>query len=333
MAFIDLKSELAQVIPGLSRIYAGTLINRAYRVIKFSNLWSFQLGIGGFSTPAINTTGSISIPGGMGSTQIVGDAAASASWAAQPIYFAPPFQQIRATGYSIYSIIAYDGVSTLTLDRPFVDPLPSYSGVGYQMFQAYIAAPPKFMRWLSVGDLFNCYTLDLWTSRRTIDMIDPPRLYTSNPCHLLPLGVDQRGAGTVNASATLGQMLYELYPTPSTAISYQTYYVQEGADLVNNSDDLPYPITHDLVLTKARSLAYEWAEARKDVMAAKGSGANYTSLKKLADEEFYARLKNIRLLDKDQVDAYSVNMQNALSGYKTPYFNAAIGRANMGLML
>jgi hypothetical protein len=339
MAFLEMRSELAEATPGMSRIYAGTLINRAWRVVRDSSLWSFQLGQGGFSTPNITTGGTITAT--LGSNQIIGDATATALWAALPFMFSPTVQQIRAQGYSIYSIIAYDNGSdpvnspnypfaTLTLDRPFIDPLPFYTGVGYQMFMAYIAAPPYFKRWLNIADLFNCYPLDIWTGRRTINLNDSARLYTSNPYQILGLGTDQRGAGTINASATLGQQLYELYPNPSTAISYATYYVVSGADLINNSDELPYPITQELVLSKARVYTYEWAEARKDVIAAKGSGANYSLLKKEGEAEFLARLKTLRLLDREAVDSYEINM-NAFFAARAPFYNHAVGRANMGL--
>ena len=58
----------------------------------------------------------------------------------------------------------------------------------------------------------------------------------------------------MNASATLGQQLYELYPNPQTEISYQTYYVAEAPYLVNNSDTLPYPITEEVVTQKEQPL-------------------------------------------------------------------------------
>lgn len=335
MALIDMVSELAEAIPALDRVYARTLVKRAFRVMRDSNLWSFQLTQGGFSTPNVMTAGSISVPGGIGSTTIVGDATASAAWLSLPFYFSPTVQQIRARGYSIYSIIALDVTNPnaviLTLDRPFIDPLPFTTGVGYQMFQAYIAAPKGFKRWLNMADMFNCWPMDIWTSRRTANMVDPARLYTSNPICVFGLGTDQRGAGTVNASATLGRQLFELYPNPSTAISYQTYYVSDGPDLVNNSDELPYPITQDVVLEKAKTYAYEWAEARKDVMAAKGSGANYLMLKREAEATFQTRLKTLRLLDKDAVDAFNINMNSYMAQFRAPYFNSAVGRANMGV--
>lgn len=335
MALIDMCSELEQAIPGLDRTYAKTLVKRAWRVVRDANLWSFQLAQGGFSTPEILTAGDISIPGGMGSSVIVGDATASAAWLALPMYFAPTFQQIRAKGYSIYSIIAMDATNpaavALTLDRPFIDPLRQYTSVGYQMFQAYIPAPKGFKRWLNIADMFNCWSLDIWTSRRTENMEDPSRLFTSNPFRIMGMGTDQRGAGTTTPSATLGQQLYELYPNPSCPIPYQTYYAWDGPELVRNSDTLPYPITEDLVLTKARTYAYEWAESRKDVMAAKGSGANYSMLHKECGLDFLLRLKTLRMLDKEAVDSYNINMNNFMGGYAhQPYYNAQVGRANIG---
>lgn len=335
MSLIDMSSELAQAIPALDRIYAKKLVQRAYHVVRDSHLWSFQLAQGGFSTPQETTAGSISIPGGLMSNKIVGDAVATAAWSALPSLFTPTVQQIKANGYSIYSIIAFDTTTnapfgTLTLDRPFVDPLPNYSGVGYQMFQAYIAAPVGFKRWLNVADLFNCWSLDIWTGRRTTNMQDPARLYTSNPWQVLGLGTDQRGYGTATPSPTLGQQLMELYPNPSSAISYSTYYVWDGPDLVNNSDTLPPAITEDVVLAKARSYAYEWAEARKDVMAAKGSGANYALVKKEAESEFLARLKTLRLQDREAVDAFDLNIKSLMGQYRAPFYNAPAGRANFG---
>lgn len=332
---IDMISELSMAIPALDRIYARTLVQRAWRVVRDAHLWSFQLEQGGFSTPAVLTTGSVSVPDGIGGLTMVGDAAASAAWLALPFYFSPTKQQIRIRGYSIYSILALDDTNpaavVLTLDRPFVDPLTNLSGNGYQMFQAYVPAPPGFKRWLNAADMFNCWAMDVWTGRRTINMIDPARLYTSNPIAFVGLGQDRRGEGTPNQSATYGQQLYELYPNPSTAISYQTYFVTEGPDLAVNSDSLPFPITEEVVLLKARQYAYEWAEARKDVMAAKGSGPGYMALKQQTDMEYKDRLKALRLLDREAVSAYQLRMNGFMASYRSPYYNSPVGRANMGI--
>ena len=325
MALIDLTSELTEIVPSMSRIRAKKLINRAWRFVEDSCLWSFQLGIGGFSTPQMTTAGTFSCS--IGSSQVTGDTSASAVWAALPMYWQPPFQQIRAQGYSIYSIIAADYTNpnavVLTLDRPFVDPLPFFTGVAYQMFQAYIPCPVGFKRWLSVVDEFDTWAMDIWSSRRSEDLEDPTRLVQSNPYRMLPLGVDQRGKGTATPSATLGQMMYELWPTPQSEISYQTYYAAYYGPLVKNSDTLPAPIDEETVLEKALAFAYRDAEARKDVMAAKGSGANYLALKREVEDDFLKRRKTLRLLDRDAVDSYMVSMKKAVG--VTPFYNSITG--------
>jgi hypothetical protein len=334
MALIDMVSQLTEEVPALSRPQAKRYINRAWRVVEDACTWSYQLQQGSFSTPNVTTAGTFTCA--LDSNTITGDATASAAWAALPFYWRPAVQQIRAQGFSIYSIIAYDDTDPnaiiLTLDRPFTDPLPNFSNVGYQMFMQYIAAPPRFKRWLTIADMFNCWALDLWSSKRTVDLTDPARLYTSNPAMCFGVGEDQRGAKTTTPSATIGQQLYELYPTPQTKIGYQTYYVQLHGPLVNNSDTLPFPITEGVVIDKALTYAYRWAESRKDVMAAKGSGASYITLKRDSETEFATRLKTLRLEDRDAVDSYQVNMRAATNSFRglMPYFNSTAGRANMG---
>ena len=234
----------------------------------------FQLQQGSFSTPPITTAGTMTCS--LGSNQVTGDAVASAAWLALPFYWRATTQQFRAQGYSVYSVIALDSTNpaavVLTLDRNFTDPLPFYSGVAYQMYGAYIPMPVGFKRFLSVADMFDVWTMDIWTPRRTLDYYDPARLVSSNPTVCAPLGADRRGAGTATPSATLNQQLIELYPYPTYPIAYQWYAVIEAPYLVNNSDTLPPPIDEEVVTQKALTWAYRDAEARRDIMAAKGSG-------------------------------------------------------------
>jgi hypothetical protein len=331
LAYIDMFSEIQDLVPGLSRTRAKKLINRAWKYVQDSCLWSFQLQQGNFSTPNISTAGSVTFA--MGSNQVVGDAAATAQWLALPFYWSPTTQQIRAQGYTVYSIIAYDNgqtvgqgnypYATLTLDRNFTDPLPFYSGVPYQMYGAYIPTPVGFKRWLTVVDMFDLWTMDIWTSRRSEDLVDGARQVSSNPYRMLPLGADRRGAGTQTPSATLNQQLYELYPYPTTQIGYQWYAVIEWPYLVNNSDTLPPQIDEEVVTQKALTWAYRDAESRKDIMLAKGSGGNYLGLKKSSEEDFLWRLKTLRLLDREAVDSYMVDMRAAVKGLTVgPYFNS-----------
>jgi len=331
MAFLDMAAELSQAIPGMSRIYAKTLINRAWRVVRDSTLWSFQLKIGSFSTPGIVYAGTVTTPSLPSPPIIIGDAAATAAWAAITFPFITQYQ-FRVGNYSIYNILKYDTVTyapfaALTLDRPFVDPVLGTSNNAYQILQAYYPAPSKtFKRWLSVQDVVNGYGLGIWTSRRDVNWADPMRQILTDPVVIFGIGQDTRPL-----SATPGWQMYEMWPTPTSQISYMTYYVDRGADLVLNQDQLPEPITEDLVLTKARVYSYEWAESRKDVMAAKGSGANYSVLWKEAEAAFLARLKMLRITDKDNVDAFMSQMQSSQAGFAVnPWYNSSTSRAGMG---
>ena len=328
---IDMVSEITDLVPALSRVRSRSLINRAFKIVQDSMLWSFQLQQGGFSTPNISTGGSCTFA--LGSNQVIGDAAASAQWLALPFYWSPTTQQIRAQGYSVYSIIAMDTTNpaaiVLTLDRNFIDPLPFYTGVAYQMYGAYIPAPVGFKRWLNVADMFDQWSMDIWTGRRSQDLVDPSRQIASNPYRMLPLGTDRRGAGTSTPSATLNQQLYELYPYPTTKIAYQWYAVVEWPYLANNSDMLPSQISEEVVTQKALTWAYRDAESRKDIMQAKGSGGNYLGLKKESETDFLWRLKTLRLLDRDAVDSFNVDMRAAMNGLTVgPFFNSQTMRSS-----
>ena len=328
---IDMVSEITDLVPALSRVRSRSLINRAFKIVQDSMLWSFQLQQGGFSTPNISTGGSCTFA--LGSNQVIGDAAASAQWLALPFYWSPTTQQIRAQGYSVYSIIAMDTTNpaaiVLTLDRNFIDPLPFYTGVAYQMYGAYIPAPVGFKRWLNVADMFDQWSMDIWTGRRSQDLVDPSRQIASNPYRMLPLGTDRRGAGTSTPSATLNQQLYELYPYPTTKIAYQWYAVVEWPYLANNSDMLPSQISEEVVTQKALTWAYRDAEGRRDIMAAKGAGANFLGLKKESETDFLWRLKTLRLLDRDAVDSFNVDMQAAMNGLTVgPWYNSRTMRSS-----
>ena len=332
MSYLTMKAELSEAIPGLSRIYAGTLINRAWRVVRDSTLWSFQLRQSSFASPAQVQAGTVTTPVPP-SNVILGDATATAAWAA---IAPPPFltqYQFRVSDYSIYNVIGYDTTTyapfaALLLDRTFVDPVTSPPGNNYQLFQCYYAAPsPTFRRWLSVQDMVNGYALRIWNSRRDLNVLDPQRQITTDPTDILGLGQDTRPG-----SATIGWPWFELWPVPTSRVSYMTWYVDLGGDLVNNSDTLPSPVGEDVVMLKARVYAYEWAEARRDIMAAKGAGPGYLQLMRDVEQRFEFRLKTLRVLDKDSVDATmaQINSANASGWGLNPFYNSSTMRAGMG---
>lgn len=324
MAFIDLISELANAIPGMSRQYARTLVNRAWRVVEDANLWSFQLQTTSWATPALITAGSVTPT--LNSPTVLGDADAVTAWTNAGYPFLTQ-RQFRIGNLSIYNIIAFDpDAGTITLNRNFTDPLPT-PPQGYQILQQLIPAPTKeFKRWLSVSDMYNNRPVFIHKTKREIDLIDPTRQMTSNPSEIFSVG--QNSDAT---SSNKGFQMYEMWPTPLANLPYSGWYVTRFGALEKNSDTFPEPISDELILAKSREYMYEWAEARRDIMAAKNSSGNYLVLKSAARKDFEERLKQTRIVDKENVNAFLARIPFYEYGMaRMPFYNSLTGRANPG---
>ena len=121
----NMLSELQGTVPNIDGAYASTLINEAWQDVRRLGGWSFQFGQTGFTVPGLLGTGTVTLT--FGSDQVVGDADAAAAWLTPGIgsqYGSLITQrQFRSGGTSgagtMYDIIAFDGIDTLTLDRPF----------------------------------------------------------------------------------------------------------------------------------------------------------------------------------------------------------------------
>jgi hypothetical protein len=226
----------------------------------------------------------------------------------------------------MYDIIAFNaGTGTLTLDRPFSDPLTSMSGPvagqKYSIYQPYIAAPCKdFERWLSVYDIANSGWLFVRGDRRAVGRDDPQRQIFANPDRLLALGADSR-----LGSSTLGWERYELWPGPQNQYLYQAWYLRFGADLVGMADTLPVGIPESMVKAKARVRCYEGAEANKDPQTTRGAGADYRFLLGSAMAQYERELKYARLRDRDRVNVFVSTMTRQRGGPAPVTFDAATG--------
>ena len=219
---------------------------------------------------------------------------------------------------------SFNQFGVLTLDRFYYDTTAG-ADLGYSIYQCYYVVPVQdFEAWESCIDVNNAIDLCAANAKKyrdMADMFDPQRQIFANPGTLIPYQTDQR-PGT----STPGWMVYELYPQPQSQFAYQTWYSRLGADLVNPSDTLPFPITEHVVKCLARVKAYEWAEANKDPMNPRGAGADFRFLMGAAAKEGAAQLKEIRSGDRDRYDAwYSVMTRVQGYGYATT-FNPATGR-------
>jgi hypothetical protein len=337
MSLNTMSRRLALEVPGIAVAYAATLLGEALALIEDSQMWSFQLQTAGWLTPGLlfpvgpgNSVGTITTTPYR--TTIIGDAVSSAAWQA---YIAssnlPLFTQlqIRSPYYSLYNIIKTDTTSnppftTLTLDRPWMEPGgPQQS---YMIYQAYFPVPVSdFKRFLSARDTTNNYDMDYWSlSQKDLAVVDAERTQFNDPTSFVPFQQDQRPN-----SATFGNMLYELWPHPLSVLPYTYQFLRRGPTLVNPSDTVPYPLTEEAVLWRAKECAYDYKEAQKGEDMQRGAGADWKFLSEKARNQFNSVMKPIKDRDRDLVELYFNRLDqqpNNDDGYATVTSQLNIGR-------
>ena len=306
MAFADMRAELRGTVPKLPYAFSGTLINRAWRLIRESNLWSFNLFESTWTSPGLVTAGSVTTTTGSPNIQfdsVVAVPAINAFQAANPYVLVTQLQFRIAVG-GIYSVISYNpATGAAILDRAFGD--PGGAGQAYMLYQAYYTAPYKdFLGWISVRNPMLFLTLDISTTREWIDFNDPQRMIFQFPTRVIPLGIDLRGQGTANASSTLGYPWFEMWGQAIVPFTYQCYGIRKGVDLVNPTDTLPLQVPEELVLARAKYYAYEWAEANKD-MSPRSTGPDWRFLMASTMNDYKKLLTNYRRQDKEFIDNYA----------------------------
>jgi hypothetical protein len=327
--------RLSLEVPGIADQHAVTLLGEALSFIQDGQLWSFQLKDGGWLTPGLL------FPGGLGvsvgtvtftpySNQVVGDATASAAWAAYG--GSPPFGalQIRSPFYSIYNIVSYtvngSGFGVFTLDRNWMEPGGALQS--YMIYQCYFAVPvADFKKFLSIRDTTSSYRMDYWSkSQADLALEDPQRTVFGDPTNVVPYQQDQRPG-----SPTLGYMLYELWPHPSSILPYSFDYMRRGPSLIAPSDTVPSPLTEEVVLWQAKIAAYLWKEAQKGENIERGSGADYKFLSTGAEAKFKLALKPCKDKDRDMVDLYFNRFVRDNNESGEP-FSTQLGQLNVGRM-
>lgn len=332
MAFQDLIAELRGAVPKVPIAFCKTLINRSWREIRESMLWSFNLLEYSWISPTPVTAGTVTVV--QGSATIVFDATAIAAINAASTSFSlitqRQFRQQASGG--IYNILALDpgfgANGTAYLDRIFGD--PSAVGSSYQIYQLYYTPPVQdFLTLISVRNPTMYLNLDLTKNKDWVDARDPQRSWYQFPTHVIPWGRDLRqGSFTPVAgppvqnvtSATFNFPLFELWGQPVTFFTYQCYGLRRGSDLVNPSDVLPPPVGDDLVLARAYYYAYQWAEANKDQQP-RSSGPDFRFLMTSKEKEFRDLLRLYRKQDMETVNNYFHQRDPDITAHAYGYYN------------
>jgi hypothetical protein len=259
MAFVDYWNELRGVVPKLSAPLAQKLVNRAWLDIRDARLWSWQVADGGFSSPDLISTGTVTVT--LGDTDVIVNAAAKAVLDAVVLDPLNPLtkRQFRVASQGpIYNISSYNsGTSTITLDRVYTE--ASASGASYQVYRCYYAPPSTdFICWWSIIDPNNGYPLDFrrYRTKADLDRVDPNRGSQGQAYYVANYKYDQ-----VNHYP-----LFELWPQPTETQSFQYVYRRKGLDL-SATNDLPPTISVELLMMRSRYRAYEWAFSNKGLYA------------------------------------------------------------------
>lgn len=301
-------TELRGCVPKLPIAYCKTIVNRAWRDVRESNLWSFNLYESAWITPPPINTGTCTTS--QGSATVTFDSTAQAAIAA--FLMANPYVTLTQMQFrpgtvagiaGIYNIIAYSA-GTATLDRIFAD--PGLTGAAYTIYQNYYVPPYQdHLAWISVRNMSMFLDMILTVTREQIDELDPQRSWYQFPTHVIPFEQDRRGFGTVNASPTIGYMMFELWGIPYNPFTYTCYGLRRGVDLVNPTDTLSFaPGTsegEEMIMARARYYAYEWAEANKD-QAPRNQGPDFRFLMGEANNLYGKLLTRYRKQDKELVN-------------------------------
>ena len=278
MAFLDLSSELAGYLPGLSPPLADSFINRAWVDVCNRRLWNWLQQDAAIFCPAQITAGTVSIT--QLSETVTCNAAASAALVAQEAAATPTVTnlQIRFGGSApvvgqVYNIVGYDATDPaaviLTLDRVVVE--ATNATAGYQVYRCYVVPPVaagSFLRWESVVDMVNGWRLGKDRTSAFFDATDPQRQAQGQAYHIGSYEANRvndavSGATAPNANQSAGVPNYELWPHPTSG---QTFYVRmrlKGQPFVQATDGPPTNLVDDqLIIQRALYMyAYPWAKA------------------------------------------------------------------------
>jgi len=297
-AFSDLWNELTAQVRGLDGLFAQKLCNRAWSDIAGRYEWSWLRAQGVLSAPAAISTGTVSI--NQFSRTLTFNGAATAVLDAVGLDIPLSSRSIKIAGGPPYQLASYTAGGTATLD-----PLgPGYQeanavAASYVIVRAFYGPPAAdFARFISIKDPVSAYYLGFGANldQQVLDALDPMRSSSTQPRGLFT-------AYTKRTQAAAGETTdysprWEMWPYPMVSRGYQVTYRRNVTEFVNDDDVLPNVIDPDVVMARAKMLAYEWAEANKANQPLL-QGPNWLTLMVSANSQYEGALKLAIKLDRE----------------------------------
>lgn len=262
----DMVAELVGQVPGLPRIMAQTLVNRAIREVRKDYLWSWNINEGVLITPIMISTGTVAVV--QFSPIITFDATAQAILGPLVTDTVPlTKRQFRIPGGPIYNILAYNNTNgQMTLDRLYTE--TSNPTGQYTIYRCYYEPPSTdgvtpnldFLRYLSINNNIQGYQISgrrLTRPRTELNRRDPLRGALGQPYFAFAYKPTYNAPGN-SQQPTAGLMQYELWPHPTNLQSYLCQYEMAHVDLAL-TDYLPLQAPPTLIQYRVWEFVYRWA--------------------------------------------------------------------------
>lgn len=202
---------------------------------------------------------------------------------------------------------------------------PKQVNTAYMIYQAYFpTGVDHFRKWGNMRDTTNNAWLDCWRfDQAWLSRKDPQRTVFDQPTRVVPYKTDERPG-----SPTFGQMMYEMWPHPLTILPYTHMLLHKGPKLKLPTDNVPYPLTEELVTWRAKEVAYIFKESQKGDGMQRGEGANWQFLAEYAEAQYTKRLKDAKLIDVNLGDLFWSKFER--SATTTDGYETIIGTLNVG---
>lgn len=300
MAFEEYVARLVGYIPKLSSLLAEELVNQAWREIRERRPWTFLLSEGVIVCPAMVSTGTANVSTGTTSVTLSATAAAAVDTAFNLDPAVTQCQFRVGWGGPIYNIAEWNN-PVIELDRVYQE--TSNASASYAIYRPYVTPPSEdFLRFTSVYDPTNAYTLRLHWTKAEIDRRDPQRSAVGLSYYL----------SSYKADSETGSPIYELWPHPTQGQIFQAVYQRKGAEFSDPTDSLPGIIPEELLTQKALALGAQWALMNSGRFP-ELRGVDWRYIKADASTAYEKRLLTVMKQDEE------IFLQNYLTTHRVGY--------------
>lgn len=184
-------------------------VNDAWKSMARSRPWGFLRGEGALT---INASRTVACTVTRGSTSVT---------AAGLFLAADDTRQFRVGTFPTYTIVAFVGVGTITLDRAYGE---DSGAVTSTIYDGYATMGADFGSFRLISDPYNQRRLAFWITEDQLNILDPTRQAGDTGPRLLA------ARSPSSHPSTLGRIQYEYWPRPSAARSYPFFYNKQADD-------------------------------------------------------------------------------------------------------